>query len=148
LRSAGITARPALILPGSGSPAKNWPAENFAALALRLESRLQVAIALGPAEPEALQSFFITRRCRVLTNLELGELAGTAASAAIFIGNDSGVSHLAAAAGARGIALFGPTDPDRWRPLGRVEVLAQSPLAALEVADVASAAEVILDLPS
>jgi len=121
-----------LLLPGSGSAAKNWPATNFAELARQLRSRLAVAIALGPAEA-ALHSCFAATGGAILSGLELNELAAIAASAALFVGNDSGVSHLAAAAGAPGIALFGPTDPARWRPLGKsVRVLQSTPLAALD----------------
>lgn len=45
-------------------------------------------------------------------------LAGLIAEAGLFVGNDSGVSHLAAAVGAKTLALFGPTNPALWRPLG------------------------------
>ncbi len=144
LRAHGLDAQPfALLLPGSGGAGKNWPPEKFTELAGRLEPRIKVAIALGPTEAGMRQSF-AARGGPVLANLELGTLAGTAARAAIFVGNDSGVSHLAAAAGAPGIALFGPSDPERWRPLGRVTVLHRSPLTALDVAEVAAAASAML----
>jgi heptosyltransferase-3 len=48
-----------------------------------------------------------------------------------FIGNDSGVSHLAAAAGSRGLVIFGPTDPQRWRPIGDVKTIQKDPLQSL-----------------
>ncbi|HEY1852069.1 MAG TPA: glycosyltransferase family 9 protein, partial [Candidatus Binataceae bacterium] len=77
------------------------------------------------------------------------EVAGLARLSRCFIGNDSGVSHLAAAAGASGISLFGATDPARWRPLGRgepgrwplgqVRVLRHEPLDSLMVDEVAGA---------
>jgi ADP-heptose:LPS heptosyltransferase len=80
--------------------------------------------------------FFESRNMAVMSGLALGEVAGLAAMARCFVGNDSGVSHLAAAAGARGIAIFGPTDPARWAPLGEVEVIQREPLDALEPEEV------------
>jgi len=51
-------------------------------------------------------------------SLPLRTLAAVLARASVYLGNDSGVSHLAAAAGAPTVAVFGPTDPDRWSPVG------------------------------
>ena len=61
----------------------------------------------------------------MLKDLELATVAGIARLATGFVGNDSGVSHLAAAADARGVVIFGASDPQRWRPLGRIAVLGQ-----------------------
>jgi ADP-heptose:LPS heptosyltransferase len=112
------------IFPGSGSPAKNWPLENFLSLARILSERSSVVFILGPAESAMEQ---ILRECDlpVLKELDLGTVAGIARLAAGFVGNDSGVSHLAAAADAPGVVIFGPTDPARWRPLGQIAVLSQ-----------------------
>jgi Glycosyltransferase family 9 (heptosyltransferase) len=132
-RLAGLGLEPRrfiLILPGSGSFVKNWPAENFAALAEALAARLRPLVILGPAEA-ALEPIFAARRLPLLSGLELAEVAALARLAAAFVGNDSGVSHLAAAAGAAGLAIFGPTDPERWRPLGRTTIIRREPLSAL-----------------
>jgi len=62
-------------------------------------------------------------------------VAGLLRRAALYVGNDSGITHMAAAVGVPVVALFGPTDPARWAPQGgRVEVLAQetSPQEVLE----------------
>jgi len=126
-----------LILPGSGSAAKNWPSERFADLAALLAPQLPPLIVIGPAEP-ALAPFFRDRALATVEHLELGTLAGLTRRARAFVGNDSGVSHLAAGAGTTGLALFGPTDPDRWRPLGHVEVLRHEPLSELTVDEVAA----------
>ena len=65
----------------------------------------------------------------------------------LYVGNDAGPSHLAGLAGAPTLALFGPTDPERWRPLGpRVTVLRRAPLERLEVAEVLAAAVSRLEL--
>lgn len=125
-----------LILPGSGSRTKNWPAANFIQVAERLAPDLKALVVLGPAEEE-MQRLFRNRDIRTLSGLELGTVAGLAQRAEIFLGNDSGVSHLAAAAGAPGIVLFGPTDPDRWCPLGDVRVIRREPLTAIHPDEVA-----------
>jgi len=126
-----------LLLPGSGSRAKNWPVENFIALAEMFAARDPLAV-LGPAE-EDLGPRLRESRVAVVRGLELGTVAALAARVGVFVGNDSGVSHLAAAAGARGVVLFGPTDPARWRPRGAVRVMRREPLAALTPAEVAAA---------
>jgi len=159
-----------LVLPGSGSLAKNWPAENFAALAASLDPRIRSLVLLGPAEVELGTVFtnYWTNywtsdegACvaangtadgadnrtdnpaaigpRVIANLELAEVAALARLARCFVGNDSGVSHLAAAAGAPGLAIFGPTDPMRWRPLGRTTVIRREPLSTLTTQEVEAA---------
>ncbi len=123
------------IFPGSGAAAKNWPAANFVAIAERLVAPLRPLIILGPAE-NALEPIFAARRLPLLCNLELAEVAAIMRRAAGFVGNDSGVSHLAAAAGAPGLAIFGPTDPERWRPRGRVAIIRREPLAMTTVVEV------------
>jgi len=127
-----------LILPGSGSRAKNWPAANFVALAHLLAPRLKALCVLGPAETD-LANVFHAAGITSLDGLELGEVAALAARARVFVGNDSGVAHLAAAAGAPGVVLFGPTDPQRWRPLGAVRTLQGESIAKLTVDEVAAA---------
>ena len=109
-------ARFILFFPGSGAGYKNWPADNFATLASALAPPLRALVVLGPAEA-TLEPLFAARGIARLCDQPLGTVAGLARLAAGFVGNDSGVSHLAAAAGAAGVVIFGPTDPDRWRPM-------------------------------
>jgi ADP-heptose:LPS heptosyltransferase len=120
----------ALIVPGSGSTRKNWPVENFALLAERIQLSQRVLVVLGPAE-NSFAPVFHARSLSVVSEIELGQLAGLARLASCFIGNDSGVSHLASAAGARGLVIFGPTNPERWRPLGKVRIIRKEPLEDL-----------------
>jgi heptosyltransferase-3 len=134
-----------LIFPGSGSPGKNWPADKFAALAyeLSLSSRASVAVVLGPAET-SIEPIFPEAGVPVLRDLDLPTVAAIARLAAAFVGNDSGVSHLAAAVGAAGVVIFGPTDPARWRPMGpggdaSVRILRREPIDSIEVREVADA---------
>lgn len=96
----------AAVHPFSGGARKNWPLERFRALKLDLP----IEFTAGPEEklPEA-------RRFE-----DLSELAAWLASAAVYIGNDSGISHLAAAVGTPTLALFGPTRPEVWAPRGSI----------------------------
>jgi len=129
-----------VLMPGSGSPNKNWPAEKFAALARELHHRFGVVALLGPAE-KGIRTTFQGTACTVMEGLELSTVAGLMSLAKAFVGNDSGVSHLAAALGVPGVVLFGPTEPSRWRPLGNVAVLHCRQLESLGVSQVLLALE-------
>jgi heptosyltransferase-3 len=140
LAQAGLDAsRVLLVFPGSGSATKNWPRDRFTALAghLAREGFVPVVV-LGPAE-NSIRGHFAARGFTELTDLELGTLVGLVRLARAFVGNDSGVSHLAAAVGAPGVVLFGPSDPARWAPRGRVTTIWRAPLDALEPSEVAAA---------
>lgn len=125
---------------GSGSAQKNWAADRFVALGAALQDAgHRVLWVRGPAEeapPEGALAF------DVLDRPTLPVLAATLAEAQAFVGNDSGVSHLAAAVGAPALALFGPTSESVWKPDGRrVRTLCapEGRLDALPVADVLAA---------
>jgi len=129
MRELGIDAatragrRYAVIHPGAGSPEKCWAIERFLDVAAALGSAgMKVVFALGPAELERWPGERISLlrgKAAVLADASLTRLAGVLAGAAVYIGNDSGVSHLAAAVGAPTVALFGPTSPAAFAPLGR-----------------------------
>jgi hypothetical protein len=105
--------------PGSGSPAKNWPAERFTALAGRLAGGQPTLLAVGPAEEAWLDAPAVPGASWVIAReLPVRVLGAALSRAGLFVGNDSGASHLAAAAGATTLALFGPTDPSLWAPVG------------------------------
>jgi heptosyltransferase III len=142
-----LEKRVVLLFPGSGSPYKNWSAENFAALADALPPPQRALVVLGPAEG-AIEPLFAARGMARLSDQPLGNIAGLARLSAGFVGNDSGVSHLAAAAGAPGVAIFGPTDPDRWRPLGRVKVVLAPKLEDLKPTEVLAALRKMIKVPS
>jgi len=109
------------IHPGSGSPKKNWPLENWVALfspASRFTDLERVLVISGEADEartDQLEREWKNRDVRFARNLPLPRLAAVV-ERSTFIGHDSGISHLAAAAGANCILLFGPTDPDVWAP--------------------------------
>jgi heptosyltransferase III len=136
LEPAGAAhAKFCLVFPGSGSLAKNWPLDRFVKLASDLASFVKPIVILGPAET-AMEPHFQERQIVALKGLELEVVAALAHQARAFVGNDSGLSHLAAAAGGRGVVLFGPSDPIRWQPLGAVTILRREPLKALAVGEV------------
>ena len=108
--------------PGSGSPKKNWPAERFARLADRLihDEDVQLAIVRGPADTKPVEGMIAhLQSCQpiVLRDLSLAQLAAVLQRCSLLVGNDSGIAHLAAAVGLRGVAIYGPTDPEVWRPV-------------------------------
>jgi ADP-heptose:LPS heptosyltransferase len=124
------------IHPGSGSPRKNWPLDRWHALApwLERECRVHLLIISGEAEPRDL----LAGIGEPLHQLPLGELADRLAQCELFVGHDSGISHLAAATGVPLLLLFGPTDPAMWAPpTPRAQVLRSgADVAAISLADV------------
>jgi ADP-heptose:LPS heptosyltransferase len=107
-----------LIHPGSGSPAKNWPAHHFADVVRTLDRPVRLIVGeadhLAATQLDDSLGYHLDR----LTDLSLEELASRLAGCHAYLGNDSGVSHLAGLCGARTVTLFGPTDPAVWRPVG------------------------------
>jgi len=119
----------AVIHPFSGSARKNWPLERFRELAARLA--VPVRWCAGPLE-------MLDDAVRFES---LYELACWLASARVYIGNDSGITHLAAAVGTPVVAVFGPTDPVVWAPRGeRVRVVTGASLEEIAVDEVLDAA--------
>lgn len=127
-RLAAPAARPAGIAlhPGSGSPRKNWPLARWSALArwLGAEWSHDLFVVSGECEPGNLLSGL----GQPWRSLPLDDLLSRLASCRLFIGHDSGISHLAAAAGTPSVLLFGPTDPHLWAPPGaQIAVVQQGP---------------------
>ncbi len=119
--------RLALIAPGSGSAQKNWPAVRFAALykALRVEGYEPVLLE-GPADGEAVRNVahcLTDDTVSVLSDLMPLELKCVLAHTHLYIGNDAGPTHLAALLGVPTVAIFGPSDPVLWQPLGSTAAL-------------------------
>jgi hypothetical protein len=100
----------AVIHPFSGSARKNWPLEKFRTLGAKLERAMPVRWCSGEDDPPLSDAVLIA---------DLYELACWLARARLYIGNDSGITHLAAAVGTPVLAIFGPTNPDVWAPRGR-----------------------------
>jgi len=112
-----------LIHPGSGGREKIWVPAGWITLISRLleQPRVRLGLIQGPADHDILRRLHESLELsHVLPfhNLRLGLLAAIMGHAAFYIGNDSGITHLAAACGVPTIALFGPTDPRVWAPRG------------------------------
>jgi ADP-heptose:LPS heptosyltransferase len=111
-----------MIHPGSGSRKKCWPISNFIKVALSLDAGgKQPEFILGPAEYDLYDILMQSGRFNANVHKieKLTELAGLLKIGGGFIGNDSGVSHLAAFIGLPTVAVFGPSDPKTWKPMGR-----------------------------
>ena len=135
----------AMIHPGSGGSKKNWPLERFRRLADRLIAlRLQATWIVGPAETESPEFADLTREENCAVCPALTDLATMLSAARLYVGNDSGITHLAAAVGAPVVALFGPSDAAVWAPRGanvRTIVSPTGRVADIPLADVAAVAE-------
>jgi len=137
------------LAPGSGSLAKNWPAERWIDLGHRaLDEGKADQLLLLTGEVESASGL----RDLVLSGLDglpllhldhapLTVVAEALISCSAYVGNDSGLSHLAGGLGIPTTAIFGPTDPDVWSPVGDqvavVQALDGGDLAEVELKDVA-----------
>ena len=122
----------AVIHPFSGSQRKNWPLDRFFELARRLP--IPVQWCAGPSEELDGAIRFD----------DLYDLACWLANARLYIGNDSGISHLAAAVGTPMVAIFGPTDPAIWAPRGGKVRIVHGDLQELGVDRVLAAAQELI----
>jgi heptosyltransferase-2 len=145
------------IHPGSGSKEKNWPLENWIALfsgtggfpnaegkhgrPRKFPSLVVISGEADKSQTEQLEREWKDRDVRFAINLPLPHLAAVL-ERSIFIGHDSGISHLAAAAGASCVLLFGPTDPNVWAPRNKNMQVIRAPngrLSDLQVGRVEAA---------
>lgn len=141
--AGGDKTGPVAIHPGSGGEAKCWPVDRYEALIHQLIDRGQrVMPLLGETEAERWPSE-ITERWRTEFGAQvfgsLSELHTALSGASGYVGNDSGPTHLAAQLGLPTVALFGPTAPGLWAPLGpAVTVLAPPALVAMDWLELAT----------
>jgi ADP-heptose:LPS heptosyltransferase len=139
-----------LLVPGGSAhrPEKRWPTESYAQLAALLKARgLDIVIIGGPQESAMARQIQKTvGQARDLTGrTDFAQLAVLGAKAVLTVGNDTGPTHLLAAAGAPTIALFSDaSDPELCGPRGHVTVIRSPDLQALPVSTVASAAIALL----
>jgi ADP-heptose:LPS heptosyltransferase len=145
--------------PGSGGLWKCWAPERFARLAASLWSwQVTPLLLAGQADEVAVRA--VERELAdilpgttvpVARGLSVAVLAGVLARCGGYVGNDSGVTHLAGLLGLPTLALFGPSDPAIWSPLARQISVLQAradglaPMDELDEADVAAALRAVLD---
>jgi heptosyltransferase III len=132
--SEAVRRETMVIHPFSGAARKNWPLSSYLELASHLP--YPVEWIAGPEEQLASANRFSN----------LWELARWIHGARLYIGNDSGITHLAAATATPVLALFGPTSPEVWAPRGKsVTVLRNNPISQLTVEAVLQAALRLLE---
>lgn len=115
-----------LIHPGAGSKRKRWRLSNFLKLYIMLRSEgIKTGFLIGPAEEDLylpISRFVLEEELYVVHDMY--RLLDLLESTSGIIGNDSGVVHLSAFLGIPTLAIFGPSDPLRWRPIGnKVDIL-------------------------
>jgi predicted lipopolysaccharide heptosyltransferase III len=119
LEEAGLAERQiALIHPAAAFATKQWATANFARVAESLAQRGFAPVAIAaPNEREILESLTNEASVRIVSfDLSLPEVAALAAHSQIFVGNDSGIAHIAAAVGAPSVVIFGSSNVAHWRP--------------------------------
>jgi hypothetical protein len=111
------------VAPGSGQVRKNWPLSHYYEVSRTLAWRfsLKVVWLAGPAEEAGLPYLNGLAQAQghlLVANRPLARVARILSRCRLYLGNDSGLTHLAAAVGIDVLALFGPTNPRVWAPLG------------------------------
>lgn len=144
-RDLGMPQRVVALHPGSGSQAKRWPAERFAEVGqLARDDGYAPLLLAGEADALALaETQAALARLGVVApvarGLSVATLAALLGRCAGYVGCDSGISHLAGLVGAPTVAVFGPTTPARWSPLGPHVSALQAPQGRLGLLDATTA---------
>lgn len=119
LEEVGLADRKiALIHPAAAFATKQWATENFARVIEYLAERGFAPVAVAaPHEQAVLETLVESSSVPVLTlDLSLPEVTALAKRAQVFVGNDSGIAHIAAAVGTRSVVVFGSSNIAHWRP--------------------------------
>jgi heptosyltransferase III len=116
--SAVLPSRFLAIHAGSGSLSKNWSVQSYAALVDQVAPGERFLLVEGPAEAGSMGGLREHDGAVLASSLPLRVLGALLSRAGLYVGNDSGVSHLAAAWGAPSLVLFGRTDPALFAPVG------------------------------
>jgi heptosyltransferase III len=129
-----LAGRPAIAIhPGSGGARKRWPPGHFAKLTRDVRSDYALILIAAQQDEEVVAQVIAEAGATpTLRDLSVAGLAAFLPRCALYVGNDSGVTHLAGLLGVPTLALFGPTDPALWAPLGPRVVTLQSPTGRME----------------
>ncbi len=143
-----IGERVLAIHPGSGSPKKNWAFQSFVEVAEWARGRFRALWIRGPAEgeDEGMKKAFETFQPLLADQLPLLRLAGLLKGCSAYLGNDSGITHLASSLGVPSVALFGSTDPVVWGPKGPAVKIVYDP-GGLDRIDPGRAIEALSSFP-
>jgi len=151
---AGMRGPVIAIHPGSGGERKKWPLDGWRQVRDRLLADPRAGHLLiigGESDSERLTQLrdgLPAERGTVLENLPLPLLGAVLSRCALFLGHDSGISHLAAAAGTRCLLLFGPTDPEVWAPANKHVCVLSAPDGELSALDTAAVLEKLEEMLS
>lgn len=119
------------LAPGANWPGKIWPVDYYAALTRHLSSRYARLMILGSAQDRALATALAAKSAIPCVDFAgrttLTQSAALLDAASLFIGNDSGLGHVAAARGIPTLTLMGPGRPERYKPYGPHAVLLEAP---------------------
>jgi len=134
LAQSGVTPEHCLIalVPATTWEAKNWPPEYFAALANELGQHSVVMLCGGPADRQLAQQVLKQTEVTVIDAVgrtSLSQLAALLAKATVVIAGDTGPLHMAVAMGIPTVSIFGPTNPERFGPLGGNHSILQADLS-------------------
>jgi ADP-heptose:LPS heptosyltransferase len=137
----------AVLHPFASEAGKTWQPENFLAVARHLDAHLGMESVFVAGAGEDLSAFG-EHSC--FQGAPLEEVKSLLAGAALFIGNDSGPAHIAAAFGRPVVVLWGSSDLDNWRPWRTENVVLTSPdgIQSIEVSEVAEAIDSLVRLPA
>jgi len=126
-----------IVHPVAATAEKTWRADGFLAVAEHLKSRGLETVFIGGAGDD-LSPF---RAYRTVAGAPLAEIKALLAGAALFVGNDSGPAHMAAAFGVPSIVIFGPSDPEIWGPWRTASEVVRAPegIGRVEIAQVLDA---------
>ena len=119
LQAAGLDGKKiALIHPAAAFATKQWAADKFARVVEFLADNGFASVAIaGPSEKEVLNSLIENCSAKIVTfDLTLPEVTALAARSQLFVGNDSGIAHIASAVGTPSVVVFGSSNIAHWRP--------------------------------
>jgi len=145
LAERGLSEKVVAIHPGSGSPKKNWPLDRYLELAIWLEEHSnKPLLILGEADKAIAEDLRRhENKIPVLAGASLVDVGSVLSHCRAYIGNDSGITHLAAALGIPTLAIFGPSDADQWCPRGENVHLTVAPDGNLDRVSVQQITKII-----
>jgi ADP-heptose:LPS heptosyltransferase len=138
-----------VVHPGSGSKSKCWPLESFLEIIHRLSNMsYRGALVTGFAEigmEDKLQKQILPNKWVWLRHPPLVKLSGLLSASSLYLGNDSGITHLAAACGTKVVALFRKDLEAAWKPYGQTVILSGETISDISPHSVWEAVSQILE---
>ena len=128
LEAGGVGKDFIVVAPGAKSHLKRWPEDNFVQLCDKVIAELGMAIVFTGVGGESdiierISGKMKTKAFNAVNKTNLRELAALLKKARVVVTNDSAPLHLACAVGCRALALFGPTDPEKYGPTGQFDIV-------------------------